>query len=204
MILPVSRSRSQIVNLLSHYIVNKIDDTYTSIIEIADCGNFFVVKGKTDSNDILDLYSITSEFEEEFKEILNPKSIIKTIDLIEYVDNLPSLDKKLFKFYNTINPFFTKEQIELFNSGVSTDHSSELFEISNDSNFIISQYPYGYSINQGVDYLLSGMLLSVNYFKDHSNIDSIESTRLTISDELFNDKTTINNYLTNLLINPLK
>ena len=50
-------SNRGLVNLFSDYIVNLInkDKQYDVVIEVTDCGKFFVVNGMTNSDKILDM-----------------------------------------------------------------------------------------------------------------------------------------------------
>jgi len=57
-----------LVNLLSDFIVGKIPSEENSIIKIVDCGNFYVIKGKTTSKEVLFIPNIISEFNEKYKE----------------------------------------------------------------------------------------------------------------------------------------
>ena len=47
MILKSPTSKLSIVNLLADYILNKIPKDEESIIQVVDCMNFYVIKGKT-------------------------------------------------------------------------------------------------------------------------------------------------------------
>jgi hypothetical protein len=120
MILKKTNSRVYTINLFSDYLLTKIPNTEESIFSVADCKNFIIIKGKTSHKEILDISSITKEFNEKYE----PETPIShTIDLIEYKSDLSS--PKKFKF------FFGKKL-----------HKE-------DSLFSTSEFPYGYSNNQG-------------------------------------------------------
>ena len=58
-------SRIFTTNLFADFILSKIPHTEQSVIKVIDCNNFYVIKGKTTSNEILDLVTLTSEFEKK-------------------------------------------------------------------------------------------------------------------------------------------
>jgi hypothetical protein len=58
--------RISIINLFSDYILKSIPDDENTIIQIADCGNFCVIKGKTSYNIPLDISKLSNEFCEKF------------------------------------------------------------------------------------------------------------------------------------------
>ena len=147
MILKTPNSRVYIVNLLSDFILSKISKEEESIITIADCMNFYVVKGKTTSNKILDLSSICDEFSEKYK---LEKPISHTIDLIEYDCKLGKLKEFSFTLHNSENCSYSPQQIKKFiNDKVSCDFDYEPIEISDDLLIITSEFPHGYSLGQG-------------------------------------------------------
>ena len=57
MILKSPTSRTAIVNLFADFILSKIPQNKHSIIQVADCINFFVIKGKTSYGDLLNIFS---------------------------------------------------------------------------------------------------------------------------------------------------
>ena len=62
MILKSKSSKLSIVNLLSDYILNQIPKEEESIIQVVDCNNFYVIKGKTTHNEPLDVAKIRNEW----------------------------------------------------------------------------------------------------------------------------------------------
>jgi hypothetical protein len=90
-----------------------------TLVEICDCQNFITVKGFTTESEVIPLNSVVSEFSQKYEQY----PIKSTIDLIEYKSDLSS--PKKFKF------FFGKKL-----------HKE-------DSLFSTSEFPYGYSNNQG-------------------------------------------------------
>ena len=50
-------SRYGIVNLISDLILTEINKNknYDTVVQVTDCGNFYVINGKTESKEILDL-----------------------------------------------------------------------------------------------------------------------------------------------------
>jgi len=72
------------LNLFSDYIMKSFPEKSNSIIKILDLNNFIIVKGKTDSNDVLDFHTITKHFETNFSHLIESKIPLNTIDVIEY------------------------------------------------------------------------------------------------------------------------
>jgi hypothetical protein len=70
MILKSPTSKLSIVNLLADYILSKIPKDEESIIQVVDCMNFYVIKGKTTYEETLDIAKIKDEFTLKFKEQL--------------------------------------------------------------------------------------------------------------------------------------
>ena len=117
-------------NLFAEFIVNKLDNNILSQIEVVDFQNFLVIKGKTKSEEILEL----SQIKLQFVESLSSKteiSIGNTIDLIEYDVNLEAPQKLTFSFYNSSD--ISKQNCE-----------TESICLTSKSNF-----PYGYSFGMG-------------------------------------------------------
>ena len=88
MILKSPTSKLSIVNLLADYILNKIPKEEESIIQVVDCMNFYVIKGKTTYKETLDIAKIKDEFTSKFKEQLVDLKLTHTIDLIDYNSKL--------------------------------------------------------------------------------------------------------------------
>ena len=101
-------------NLFADFILSKIPKEEQSIIKVIDCTNFFVIKGKTTYNEVLDLSTITSEFEKTHKSIINDIKISHSIDLIEYGINLPSQTELIVTYHFSDNCSYTQKQIDLF------------------------------------------------------------------------------------------
>ena len=149
MILKTPNCRLSIINLFADFIVSTIPDEDT-IIQIADCENFFVVKGKTSHNNPLDLSKISDEFKEKFSKILNKELKFNTIDLIEYDKKLTVPENLLFNFYNTDNCSYSNKQITCFQENNDCSIREDLLTLTDQSSFIfLSEFPYGYSLSQG-------------------------------------------------------
>ena len=65
MVLKKTNSRVYIINLFSDFLLTKISHTEESIFSVVDCNNFVIIKGKTTHKEILDISSITKEFNEK-------------------------------------------------------------------------------------------------------------------------------------------
>lgn len=124
------------VNLLADFILSKIPENNHTIIKVADCENFFVVKGKTTSKEILNLSELVSEFISKFDNILKNKKITHTIDLIEYDSKIEEVTKIKQTFHqSTNNCSYSKSDVE------SIEKENDLI--------YISSFPHGYSLSQG-------------------------------------------------------
>ena len=152
MILKSPKSKLSIVNLLSDFILSKIPSIEESIIQIADCNNFYIIKGKTTYSTPLDINKIKDEFIEKFKSKIDTIKLTNTIDLIEYDYKLDKKEELSFTYHNTVNCSYHYQQIESYNNknSLSYDYDFFLKNISDDDNLIfLSSFPHGYSLNQG-------------------------------------------------------
>lgn len=153
MILKSPHTKLSIVNLLSDFILSKIPKEDESIIQVVDCLNFYVIKGKTTYNIPLDIPSIKDEFIIKFEELLGDRKLSHTIDLIEYDSKLTKVTSSVFTYHdNHRNCSYHPSQIQSYSvdSTKSYDFDFVVKEISEDQNFIFtSEFPHGYSLNQG-------------------------------------------------------
>ena len=62
MILKSPVSRLSLVNLFADFILNQIPKEEESIIQVVDCFNFYVIKGKTTYNEPLNIGKLKDEF----------------------------------------------------------------------------------------------------------------------------------------------
>jgi len=147
MILKKTNSRVYTINLFSDYLLTKIPNTEESIFSVVDCKNFIIIKGKTSHKEILDISSITKEFNEKYE----PETPIShTIDLIEYDCKLSKVKNLEFILHKSENCSYHKTQIEKFLLNESSfDFSCYSSEVSDDKLIVTSEFPHGYSLNQG-------------------------------------------------------
>jgi hypothetical protein len=68
MIIKKPSSRIFLINLFADFIISKIPHEEQSIINLVDCKNFILVKGKTTSKTLLNLSDISKEFSNKFSE----------------------------------------------------------------------------------------------------------------------------------------
>ena len=111
MVLKKTNSRVYIINLFSDFLLTKISHTEESIFSVVDCNNFVIIKGKTTHKEILDISSITKEFNEKYEP---SKPISHTIDLIEYDSKLPKVKNLEFILHKSENCSYHKNQVEKF------------------------------------------------------------------------------------------
>jgi len=147
MILKKTNSRVYTINLFSDYLLTKIPNTEDSIFSVVDCKNFIIIKGKTSHKEILNISSITKEFNEKYE----PETPIShTIDLIEYDCKLSKVKNLEFILHKSENCSYHKSQIEKFLSNdLSFDFNCYPIEVSDDELIITSEFPHGYSLSQG-------------------------------------------------------
>jgi hypothetical protein len=128
MILKSPNNKISIINLFADYILKTIPVDENTIIQIADCGNFCVVKGKTSYNIPLDISKLSKEFCEKFS-----LKLLNTIDLIEYDKKIINRETYTFTLFNNDNcSYQTKDE---------SDDDSDLI--------VVSEFPHGYSLSQG-------------------------------------------------------
>lgn len=139
--------RKILINTFADFILTKVPKDKSFFIEIADCTNFWVVKGKTNSNELIDL----KETRDEFSEIMNNKNLslphFNIIDLIQYDVELEKIPYLNLEFYNNTNT-----SVPL----CSTEENN--FE----GRIITSNFPHGYSINYGRDLYFYAKHISYN------------------------------------------
>ena len=141
-----------LVNLLSDFILSKIEQEMNSIIKVVDCGNFYVIKGKTTSKEVLFIPNIISEFNEKYRMFVDNQKLTHTIDLIEY-DCEVNVVKQLKQTYhnNTPNCSYHYKDVEKF----------EIIE-EKDEMVYVSEFPYGHSLSQGRDLYYYGKHIFYN------------------------------------------
>ena len=102
-------SKRGLTNLFADYILKHFDaDT---IIEVVDCGAFYIVMGETPKVDIVDLAKVKETFISENKKFQLEN--INIIDLIKYNVEVKN-DPKWFEYYPTERPIYSEEVLEHF------------------------------------------------------------------------------------------
>jgi hypothetical protein len=189
-------SNRGLVNLFSDYIVNQInkDKQYDVVIEVTDCGKFFVVNGMTNSDKILDMITVKESFLETYKSLLTNFGYenVNVIDLIMYGKELSKKDNYTFDFYNSSRPIYHQKLIldvienpqPKFNSISYTNRLEYELDYSEDDTTnlefytysplnISSEFPHGYSLSMGRQELYYSEYISNQLF------DVILTDRLT-------------------------
>ena len=152
MILKSPKSKLSVVNLFADFILNKIPKEEQSIIQVIDCYNFFVIKGKTTHSEILNMGEIIDEFKNNFPDKTNSRKLSHTIDLTEYDVDMKEVETVTFTYHNTENCSYGYEQIDSFLSDdeYSYEYNFHLKKISDDTFLSVSsEFPHGYSLGQG-------------------------------------------------------
>lgn len=121
------------INYFADYILLHLPIDSVSKIEVAECENFILIKGKTSSNELINLSELRDNFlNENNSENLN---LSKTIDLIEYGVEMVEEELKTFYFHNNINP---------------SEPICDSLTFDNDEKLItVSSFPFGYSLRAG-------------------------------------------------------
>jgi hypothetical protein len=152
MILKSPASRLSLVNLFADFILNQIPKEEESIIQVVDCLNFYVIKGKTTYNEPLDIGKLKDDFIVKFGELIGDIKLTHSIDLIEYNSILKPSTSLTFAYHNTKNCSYHNTQIKSFeeDNTVSYDYQHFSKPITENNNLIFcSEFPHGYSLNQG-------------------------------------------------------
>jgi hypothetical protein len=155
MILKSPKSRLSAVNLFADFVLSKIPKEQQTIIQVVDCLNFYVIKGKTTHNDLLNMSEIIDEFKIKYEEFLpehvNGKKLSHTIDLIEYNKEISEVESLIFTYHNTENCSYNYIQTNAYISDKtkSYDFNYHLKEITDESLTFNSEFPHGYSLGQG-------------------------------------------------------
>jgi hypothetical protein len=150
MILKNPGSKIFLTNLLADFILFKIPKNEHSIIRVIDCGNFYLIKAKTTHKEPLEISELITEFSEKFSEFLGDKKITSTIDLIEYDGHMLEQSSLKMTLFNTVNCSYHQNQIIQFEKEPSSyNYNGEVVEMDDNELAHISEFPHGYSLNQG-------------------------------------------------------
>lgn len=150
MILKSTKSRILITNLFADFILSKIPHHEETIIKVVDCKNFFVIKGKTSYNEVLDLSTILTEFIKKYEDVIGDIKLSHTVDLIEYEIKMSKSSEFEFVYHNSPNCSYNYKQFELYEEKESSyDYNYKITEITDEDMVSISEFPYGYSLGQG-------------------------------------------------------
>jgi len=181
MILKKTNSRVYTINLFSDFLLTKVPHTEESIFSVADCKNFIIIKGKTSYKEILDISSITKEFNEKYE----PETPIShTIDLIEYDCKLSKVKNLEFILHKSENCSYHKTQINKFLSNeFSFDFSCFPSEVSDEELIVVSEFPHGYSLNQGRIIYLYGKHIFYNIPTNYTDSSLIFNLSLDKDDD---------------------
>jgi len=165
-------SNRGLVNLFADYIVNLINKTYQYdvVIEVTDCGKFFIVNGMTNSDKVLDMVKVKETFLETHKSLLTNFGYesVNIIDLIMYNRDLAKKTDYTFDFYKSERPIYHNDIIvnileipqPKFNSitynnrleyelDYSENDTSNLLYFTYAPLNITSEFPHGYSLSMG-------------------------------------------------------
>lgn len=150
MILKSPTSRLSLVNLFADFILNQIPSDEETIIQVVDCLNFYIIKGKTTHIEPLNIGKLKDEFNTKFEDLIGDTKMTHTIDLIEYDSKLSTIDSLTHVFHNTLNCSYNQSQVSSFinDNTLSYDYQYFLKFIDNNQIFC-SEFPHGHSLSQG-------------------------------------------------------
>jgi hypothetical protein len=167
------KSNKGIVNLFADFLVKEINKSnqYDVVIEVTDCGKFFVVNGLTNTDKILDMIQVKDDFYKEYQTLLDQFNYtnLNIIDLIMYEQELIKKSDYVFDFHNSSRPIYHIGLISdlidnpqpKFNSvsynnnrleyelDFSEDDTSNLSYYTYSPLNISSEFPHGYSLSMG-------------------------------------------------------
>ena len=153
MILKSPKSKLSIVNLFADFILNQIPKGEETIIQVVDCYNFYVIKGKTTHTQPLNLANIRDEFISKYEELIGDSKVSHTIDLIEYHSKFKPLDSLSFRYYyGSDNCSYSSLQTKSYAEDPSMSYvHDQVFKSMGDEDSLIytSEFPHGYSLSQG-------------------------------------------------------
>ena len=153
MILKSTNSRLSVVNLFADFILNQIPKEEETIIQVVDCLNFHVIKGKTTHKEPLDISLVKDEFIKKFEYLFPEIKLTNTIDLIEYDSKLSESKYSVFTYHdNHLNCSYHPSQIKSYELDYtkSYEYNYTTKEVSEDNNLVFcSEFPHGYSLSQG-------------------------------------------------------
>jgi len=128
-------------NLFAEYIFNKFDSKYKTRIQVCSCENFTLIKGETDSSDVVSIKDLSIEFSKENEEL----EIKNTFDLIEYKEKVELKEKFSLVFSNTPNQnnlnYF---EVSSFPFGCPIEEKAIFFLFENISQIIPTSYPHNW------------------------------------------------------------
>jgi hypothetical protein len=107
--------------------MNEIGLNLNTRIQVSSCENFSVVKGETNSKEILNLNDILEKFYTKYTSL--ERKVKNIIDLIEYGKEIKNLSKQTFTYSNSKN-------------------CRMVIKDEDDHYFSRSYFPYGFSLNQ--------------------------------------------------------
>lgn len=158
-------SRRSKCNLFADFLIEKLGLEANSIIHVTDNNNFFVINGITESSDLLGIYDLKDEFNKKYENVFDSR-ITHTFDLIQYgMDLSPKPKHKSVYHITSDNVSYHHSLIDSFKmSGDSYYHNgiTTYKEVESDFSPVCSEFPHGYSLDQGRVLYYYGKLISYN------------------------------------------
>jgi hypothetical protein len=81
--------------------MNQIGINFDTRIQVSSCENFSVIKGETNSKEILNMTEVIENFYTKYNSL--DRKVKNVIDLVEYGKEIKNLSKQTFTFSNSVN-----------------------------------------------------------------------------------------------------
>lgn len=152
-------------NLFADFLMNKLGIESNSIIHVTDNNNFFVINGITESKEFLGIHELKDEFNKQYKDVLG-QPISNTFDLIQYgMDLTPKVKHKGLYYITSDNVGYHYSLLDNFELTGNTHYHNGLTtyeEVESEYCPIHSEFPHGYSLEQGRLLYYYGKFISYN------------------------------------------
>lgn len=181
------KNKNFLVNLFAEYILHEIGIDTDTIIEIAHFDNFIVVKGQTNSNEILNLTEIKQKFIGLYKDYDFENQLSHTIDLIEYDVEMKKNNVLTHQYHNSENCFYKQNVLD---SCLNIVDLSEIYRLLHNnfgnSMITISCFPFGHSLSQKrlLYYYSKHIIYSIPTTYHFKNLEITVSDKKSIEQEL--------------------
>jgi hypothetical protein len=172
-------SRKGIINLFADYILQTFNPESDTVIQVTDLNHFLLINGFTTDNSLKDISKVKDSFINEYQELLTKNNIdlgIGIMDIISFeTRKMKPISSLWFQYYNSNRPIYHEniiQKIQEIENYLSLDYGDgELIYELIDNKFISrkclnsplqisSEFPHGYSLSMGREFLYYGEYIS--------------------------------------------